>query len=134
MFRSRVITGVGALSLALACGGSQPVSSSPAIAPAGPVSDTGPGERTDDEALALHRSAIVIDTHSDVTQRLVVEGLDLGQRHEEGHLDVLGTAGYNKLGLPGDMIPGAPEATPTATSNGDHTDTSMGRAFHSDSA
>jgi len=27
-----------------------------------------------------------------------------------GQLDLLSTAGYNKLGLPGDMIPGAPEA------------------------
>jgi hypothetical protein len=53
---------------------------------------------------------------------------------EEGQLDVLSTAGYSKLGLPGDMVPGAPEATPTPTSNGDHTDTSLGLAFHSDSA
>ncbi len=49
-------------------------------------------------------------------------------------LDTLTTAGYNKLGLPGDQIPGQPEATPTATSNGDHTDTTLGLAFHSDSA
>jgi hypothetical protein len=49
-------------------------------------------------------------------------------------LDVLTTAGYSRLGLPGDMIPGLPEATPTATSNGDHTDTTLGLAFHSDSA
>ena len=51
-----------------------------------------------------------------------------------GQLDLLSTAGYNKLGLPGDMIPGATEATPTATSNGDHTDSSFGLMFHSDSA
>src|SRR5690606_14131198 len=51
-----------------------------------------------------------------------------------GQFDFLSTAGYNKLGLPGDMVPGATEATPTATSNGDHTDTSLGLAFHSDSA
>lgn len=49
-------------------------------------------------------------------------------------LDVLSTAGYSKLGLPGDQIPGLPEASPTATSNGDHTDTTLGLAFHSDSA
>ena len=53
---------------------------------------------------------------------------------EQGQLDRLSTAGYSKLGLPGDMIPGVAEATPTATSNGDHTDTSLGLAFHSDSA
>jgi len=51
-----------------------------------------------------------------------------------GQMDLLSTAGYNKLGLPGDMAPGAAEATPTATSNGDHTDTSFGLAMHSDSA
>lgn len=50
-----------------------------------------------------------------------------------GQQDFLSTSGYNKQGLPGDMIPGQPEATPTATSNGDHTDTSLGLAFHSDS-
>jgi hypothetical protein len=53
-----------------------------------------------------------------------------------GQLDVLGTGGYSKLGLPGDQIPGVAEATASATgtSNGDHTDTSLGLAFHSDSA
>lgn len=51
-----------------------------------------------------------------------------------GQMDLLSTAGYNKLGLPGDMAPGVAEVTPTATSNGDHTDTSFGLAFHSDSA
>jgi hypothetical protein len=53
---------------------------------------------------------------------------------EEGQLDLISTAGYSKLGLPGNMIPGVAEAAPTATSNGDHTDTSFGLAFHSDSA
>jgi hypothetical protein len=55
---------------------------------------------------------------------------------QQGQLDVLSTAGYSKLGLPGDQIPGVAEATASATgtSNGDHTDTSLGLAFHSDSA
>lgn len=51
-----------------------------------------------------------------------------------GQMDFLSTAGYARQGLPGDMVPGVTEATPTATSNGDHTDTSLGLAFHSDSA
>jgi hypothetical protein len=51
-----------------------------------------------------------------------------------GQFETLGTAGYSRLGLPGDMIPGVAETTPTATSNGDHTDTSLGLGFHSDSA
>jgi hypothetical protein len=52
----------------------------------------------------------------------------------QSQLDVLSTAGYSKLGLPGDQVPGLAETTPTATSNGDHTDTTLGLAFHSDSA
>ncbi|HID82508.1 MAG TPA: general secretion pathway protein GspF [Chromatiales bacterium] len=51
-----------------------------------------------------------------------------------GQMDFLSTAGYSKLGLPGDMIPGVAEPVPTGTSNGDHTDTTYGLAFHSDSA
>jgi hypothetical protein len=47
-----------------------------------------------------------------------------------GQLDFLGTAGYGKLGLPGDMLPGMTNAT-TGTS---FTDTRLGLAFHSDSA
>lgn len=50
-----------------------------------------------------------------------------------GQRDFLSTAGYSKQGLPGDMIPGVAEVTPSATSNGDHTDESLGLAFHSDS-
>ena len=53
---------------------------------------------------------------------------------EGGQLDLLSTAGYSKLGLPGDMVPGTPEILPTLTSNGDHTDNSLGLSFHSDSA
>jgi len=47
-----------------------------------------------------------------------------------GQLDFLSTAGYGKLGLPGDMLPGMTNAT-TGTS---FTDTRLGLAFHSDSA
>jgi hypothetical protein len=54
----------------------------------------------------------------------------------DGQLDTLSTAGYRKQGVPGDQVPGVAEAAPSATgtSNGDHTDTSLGLAFHSDSA
>ncbi|UTW45290.1 general secretion pathway protein GspF [bacterium SCSIO 12696] len=56
-----------------------------------------------------------------------------------GQMDFLSTAGYSKLGLPGDMIPGVAEvngagSSETGTSNGDHTDTTLGLAFHSDSS
>ena len=56
-----------------------------------------------------------------------------------GQLDFLSTAGYSRLGLPGDMVPGVAEpggagSSASGTSNGDHTDRSLGLAFHSDSA
>jgi len=47
-----------------------------------------------------------------------------------GQLDFLSTAGYGKLGLPGDMLP---SMTNTATGTS-FTDSSLGLAFHSDSA
>jgi hypothetical protein len=47
-----------------------------------------------------------------------------------GQLDFLSTAGYGKLGLPGDMLPSMTNAT-TGTS---FTDSRLGLAFHSDSA
>jgi hypothetical protein len=54
---------------------------------------------------------------------------------EGGQLDLLSTAGYSKLGLPGDKIPGVAETAPvSATSNGLHVDQTLGLAFHSDSA
>ncbi len=54
--------------------------------------------------------------------------------NQGGQLDLLTTAGYSKLGLPGDMLPGQVETAPSATSNGDFTDTTLGLAFHSTSA
>jgi hypothetical protein len=47
-----------------------------------------------------------------------------------GQLDFLSTAGYGKLGLPGDMLPSMTNAA-TGTS---FTDSRLGLAFHSDSA
>lgn len=47
-----------------------------------------------------------------------------------GQLDFLSTAGYSKLGLPGDMIPPVTDTV----NGGDHTDTTLGLAFHKDSA
>lgn len=48
-----------------------------------------------------------------------------------GQLDFLSTAGYSKLGLPGDMVP--PIANPT-TGLSDFINTELGLAFHADSA
>ena len=49
----------------------------------------------------------------------------------DGQLDFLSTAGYSKLGLPGDMTPAV--ANP-ATGTNDFINTDLGLAFHSDSA
>ena len=48
-----------------------------------------------------------------------------------GQLDFLSTAGYGKLGLPGDMLPNSPNAS-RASNN--FVDTSLGLAWHSDGA
>ncbi len=47
-----------------------------------------------------------------------------------GQLDFLSTAGYSKLGLPGDMTP----PVVSAITQQDHVDQTLGLAFHSDSA
>ncbi|HEU4414256.1 MAG TPA: dipeptidase [Candidatus Angelobacter sp.] len=43
-----------------------------------------------DTALAIHQSAIIIDTHADTPQRFLDEGFDLGQNTpvSEGHIDL----------------------------------------------
>jgi len=55
--------------------------------------------------------------------------------------DPLSVAGYSKMGIPGDMVPGGGDTSPplngpnqdTNTSNDDFTDTTLGLPFHSDS-
>ncbi len=49
---------------------------------------------------------------------------------QDGQMDDLSTAGYNKLGLPGDMVPSAIDPN----TNLDHRDMRLGLGFHSDSA
>ena len=53
-----------------------------------------------------------------------------------GQMDLLSTAGYNKLGLPGDMLPGQDDTGVTLLnpSNGDFTNSDLGLVFHADSA
>ncbi|NOX36551.1 MAG: membrane dipeptidase [Calditrichaeota bacterium] len=40
------------------------------------------------KAMKLHREAIVIDTHCDVTMKLFHDNFDMGKRHDEGHFDL----------------------------------------------
>jgi hypothetical protein len=55
-----------------------------------------------------------------------------------GQMDTLSSAGYSKLGVPGDMNPGQTEAgsgiTPLNPSNGDFTNSDLNLMFHADSA
>jgi hypothetical protein len=55
---------------------------------------------------------------------------------EGGQMDLLSTAGYSKLGIPGDMIPGLDDTGVTLLnpSNGDFTNNELNLAFHADSA
>lgn len=67
---------------AIACSPAAPPSSGSASqpAPAAPAS-TAPAD--------VHARAIVVDTHDDTTQRLLFEkGFDIGQRHENGNIDI----------------------------------------------
>jgi len=86
MPRTRVTLELLACLCFAACSGTSrpPTASTPATA--GPM--PAPGAVKSDASLALHRSAIVIDTHNDVTQRLVVEGVDLSRRLPDGHTDL----------------------------------------------
>src|SRR6266704_5188978 len=40
-------------------------------------------------ALELHRRAIVIDTHSDCTQRIAYDGIDFARAQPDMHVDLL---------------------------------------------
>jgi len=52
-----------------------------------------------------------------------------------GQMDLLSTAGYSKLGLPGDMLPGQDDTGVALlnTSNGDFTNSELNLIFHADS-
>jgi membrane dipeptidase len=42
-----------------------------------------------DDALAVHRRAILIDMHADTVQRVIDEGADINRRLPDGHLDAV---------------------------------------------
>jgi len=98
MSRPRVISPVVALLLLVACSRPQEAHTPAAKSPAYDQSTTVPPPALptaenlklpqENTALALHRAAIVIDTHNDVTQRLVVEGVDLATRLPDGQTDL----------------------------------------------
>jgi membrane dipeptidase len=75
---SRKLALASALVASVAC--ARPEAAAPA--PRGPVAPP------PDTAESLHRDAIVIDTHNDVTQRLVAEGANLAERLPDGQTDI----------------------------------------------
>jgi len=54
-----------------------------------PSTSTTTQKSNQEDALAIHRRAIVIDMHADTAQRLVDEKVDLAQRLPDGHFDSL---------------------------------------------
>jgi membrane dipeptidase len=80
-----------------ACGGSGGSTASgsgaPASATAAGAATTSPASAASvpDEGMpadALHRAAIVMDTHNDVTDRILDEKVDIGKRLPDGHTDI----------------------------------------------
>src|SRR5438874_11315577 len=44
---------------------------------------------SDEEVMRVHRSALLIDTHNDITSR-TVEGYDIGKNANDGHTNIAG--------------------------------------------
>ena len=75
------------LASAIGCSPANPPAGNAANSPA-PASAASTAA-TSNAPADVHGRAIVIDTHDDTTQRLLFEkGFDLGQRHENGNIDV----------------------------------------------
>ncbi len=58
-------------------------------APSGTATPTpSSGDPLWEQAMKLHREAIVVDTHSDTTSLILDEGFDIGQRSTRSHMDL----------------------------------------------
>src|SRR5688572_8269193 len=54
-----------------------------------PAASAAPGpEGVSARALRVHRAAIVVDTHMDTPQRLLIDKIDLARRLPDGHVDI----------------------------------------------
>ncbi len=53
-----------------------------------PASKTASSQDIERRAAELHRKALVIDTHMDTLQRVLIQGADLGQRSKDGQSDL----------------------------------------------
>ena len=94
MYRPRVITGPILFFSLVACarapqaGPGRPAAA--ATTAPGPTASAvaAAGLPSKDAALALHRAAIVVDTHNDVTQRLMIQNVDLAKHLPDGQTDL----------------------------------------------
>jgi membrane dipeptidase len=85
----RHVPTLGTALMILGCGGQGAVPQTAAQpAPSAAPASSAPAPAAEDPADALHRAAIVVDTHDDVTQRLVVDGADIGQPLPDAMTDV----------------------------------------------
>lgn len=92
--RRHLFAAIALVALLTGCGQSDPAPA-PAPeppAPAAPESEAqpdAPAPKLDPtaRARALHEEALVFDSHGDTLMRVVDEGYDLGERHDDGHLD-----------------------------------------------
>lgn len=69
-------------------GGGEPPKAAPPAQPAAAPSTVASAAAGEDAADALHRSAIVVDTHDDITQQLVIDGADIGASYAAAQTDL----------------------------------------------
>jgi membrane dipeptidase len=65
-----------------------PSETAAAALPAPAAAPESPSAAEPETPEALHRAAIVVDTHDDVTQRLVLDGVNLGERVPDAQTDI----------------------------------------------
>jgi hypothetical protein len=53
-----------------------------------PTAPTGLDAALWQRAWKLHHEAVVVDTHTDTTSRILDEGFDMGPRAKDGHMDL----------------------------------------------
>ncbi|MEY3162436.1 MAG: hypothetical protein RIT25_2430 [Planctomycetota bacterium] len=89
MLKRALVEGHGLLALAMAlvaC--AAPEALAQQSHPPAPEPPAGYGEELWQRAWKLHHEALVVDTHSDTTSRILDEGFDMGPRAKDGHADL----------------------------------------------
>jgi membrane dipeptidase len=79
---------VGSLLAAVACGGPTPAAPGRPLAARPPADENRAPPALAERAKALHAQAIVVDTHDDITSKILDSGFDLGKPTGETHTDL----------------------------------------------